>query len=675
MSRVPLSIDELLVKRKAQEELEAKPVFLSKAERAKLALERRAAQVQEEKQQKNSAGRAVFSKSTGPSLGNGLDERSWKQGPKGTDQANMGKHGQDGKRDREADPAELVDSVKEKYLGVQNKEKRKIRKLNDKKFVFDWAQDEDTSQDHNPLYQTKHTSELLLKRKLGGMESIEKSSRGYLSLANPCSASRAETKIEKHWSSKKLPEMTERDWRIFKEDFNITIKGTNVPHPLRSWRESAIPTPILEVIQRVGYTDPTPIQRQAIPIAIQGRDMIGVAETGSGKTASFVIPMLCFIKDLPPLDMSNSHLGPYALVLAPTRELAIQIETEAQKFASAMGFICVSIVGGHSKESQTTSLLRGAHIIIATPGRLKDMIESRMIALAQCVYVVLDEADRMVDLGFEPDLNYILGSMPAGNMKPDSEQAENEDWLQDRLASGAKFRQTVMFSATMPPPVEKLAKEYLRRPVNVTVGLVGQVVDRIEQRVEMISDEAKKIARMQKIFSSGEFDAPMIVFVNEKKTCDTVARALESIGYRCAVLHGGKGQDQREAALAGLKAGTREVMVATDVAGRGIDVKNVSLVLNFDMAKSIEDYTHRIGRTGRAGSSGCAITFLASKDTGVYYDLKIVLQKSPLSKVPRELATHEAAMQKPSAAHAAAIQALKDAEAEKSKKHLPSRLR
>ncbi len=267
--------------------------------------------------------------------------------------------------------------------------------------------------------------------------------------------------IEKHWSGKNLEEMTERDWRIFKEDFSITIKGTNVPHPLRKWDESSIPQAILQVIKRVGYKEPTPIQRQAIPIAIQGRDMIGVAETGSGKTASFVIPMLCFIKDLPPLDMSNSHLGPYALVMAPTRELAIQIEAEAQKFASAMGFICVSIVGGHSKESQTTSLLRGAHIIIATPGRLRDMLDSRMIALAQCVFVVLDEADRMVDLGFEPDLNYILNSMPSSLLKPDNDLAENTEWLNDQLENNTKptFRQTVMFSATMPPPVEKLAKE------------------------------------------------------------------------------------------------------------------------------------------------------------------------------------------------------------------------
>ena len=330
--------------------------------------------------------------------------------------------------------------MKAKYLG-EEKEKRKIRKMNDKKFVFDWDKEEDTSVDINPIYNKKQPIQLMGRSKLAGYGSLDKASN------------------EKHWSLKKLDDMAERDWRIFKEDYTISVKGSNVPHPLRSWKESDIPGPILRVIDQVGYKEPTPIQRQAIPIAMQGRDIIGVAETGSGKTASFVIPMLCFIKDLPLLDQGNSHLGPYALVMAPTRELALQIETEATKFAKEMNLICVSIVGGHSVESQTTNLLRGAHIIIATPGRLRDLLDRRILALAQCVYVVLDEADRMVDLGFEPDLKYILASMPSTNMKPDNDQAEDSGWLTSQLKSQNPFRQTVMFSATMPPPVEQLAKE------------------------------------------------------------------------------------------------------------------------------------------------------------------------------------------------------------------------
>lgn len=611
---MPLSIEELLEKRRQEKEGLSKPVFLTKEQRAEIALEKRKAQVdgfQNEKNYSRATSRDLFSISKPPA--SQIADRK-----RGTT------------REREDPLKEELSLIKAKYLGGDERGKRKVRKMNEKKFVFDWANDEDTSIEGNPLYKNKKTVELIGRSKIAGYELLDKVSK------------------ETHWSLRKLAEMTERDWRIFKEDYSITVKGSNVPHPLRSWKESPIPPPILRVIDKVGYKEPTPIQRQAIPIAIQGRDIIGVAETGSGKTASFVIPMLCFIKDLPPLDHGNSHLGPYALVLAPTRELALQIESEATKFAKAMNFICVSIVGGHTVESQTTNLLSGAHIIIATPGRLRDLIDRRILALAQCVYVVLDEADRMVDLGFEPDLKYILASMPASNLKPDNDRAEDMRWLNDQIKAKNPFRQTVMFSATMPPPVEQLAKEYLRRPVNVTVGVVGQVVDRIEQRIEMINDEGAKLTRIQRLFTSGEFEAPIIVFVNQKKNCDSVAKVLEQRGFRCAVLHGGKSQDQREAALAGLKEGTKEVLIATDVAGRGIDVKNVSLVVNFDMAKSIEDYTHRIGRTGRAGRKGCAITFLSSCDTEVYWDLKMVLQKSPLSKAPKEFYSHEASMQKPS---------------------------
>jgi ATP-dependent RNA helicase DDX23/PRP28 len=332
------------------------------------------------------------------------------------------------KKRPEIDEVDEFTLMKAKYFG-EEKEKRKIRKMNDKKFVFDWDAEEDTSMDINPIYRNKQpVVGLMARSRVAGYEAINKESN------------------EKHWSMKKLENMTERDWRIFKEDYSISVKGTNVPHPLRNWKESTIPSPILKVIDQIGYRDPTPIQRQAIPIAIQGRDIIGVAETGSGKTASFVIPMLCFIKDLPPLDHGNSHLGPYALVLAPTRELALQIESEASKFAKAMNFICVSIVGGHSVESQTTNLLRGAHIIIATPGRLRDLIDRRILALAQCVYVVMDEADRMVDLGFEPDLKYILASMPATNLKPDNDQAEDSHWLNNQIQAKNPFRQTVWIS-------------------------------------------------------------------------------------------------------------------------------------------------------------------------------------------------------------------------------------
>lgn len=262
-----------------------------------------------------------------------------------------------------------------------------------------------------------------------------------------------------HWSEKQLIDMTERDWRIFKEDFDISTRGGNIPLPIRSWKESTIPQKILDVISSVGYKEPSPIQRQAIPIGMQNRDILGVAETGSGKTAAFVIPMLAFISQLPRLTSDNYHLGPYALILAPTRELVQQIEQETVKFARGMNFTAVSIVGGHTIGEQAFSLRDGAHIIIATPGRLRDMIDRRILVLSQCTYIVLDEADRMIDLGFEDDVNFILDQLPLSNLKPDSEDAEDISILQRQLGNDRIFRQTVMFSATMPSAVEKLSKK------------------------------------------------------------------------------------------------------------------------------------------------------------------------------------------------------------------------
>lgn len=410
--------------------------------------------------------------------------------------------------------------------------------------------------------------------------------------------------------------MRERDWRIFKEDFNIATKGGSVPNPMRSWEESLLPSTLLELVDRVGYKEPTAIQRAAIPIAMQSRDLIGVAVTGSGKTAAFLLPLLVYISDLPRLDENEwrKNDGPYAIVLAPTRELAQQIEIEAKKFTQPLGFNVVSIVGGHSLEEQAFSLRNGAEIIIATPGRLVDCIERRMLVLSQCCYVIMDEADRMIDLGFEEPVNKILDALPVTNEKPDTEEAENSSAM-----SKHQYRQTMMYTATMPAAVERIARKYLRRPAIITIGGVGEAVDTVEQRVEMISGEDKRKKRLGEILSSGEFRAPIIVFVNIKRNCDAIAREIKSMGFSSVTLHGSKTQDQREAALASVRNGSTEVLVATDLAGRGIDVPDVSLVVNFNMATSIESYTHRVGRTGRAGKSGVAITFLGSEDSDVMY--------------------------------------------------------
>jgi ATP-dependent RNA helicase DDX23/PRP28 len=546
---------------------------------------------------------------------------------------------------------------------------KKRKRTTEKKFNFEWNAEEDTTPDYNPIYNNRAGAKFFGRGRLAGFDdhATEEAARQYAAALQArdgeAGATRAKEMMEmerrrkeeggrmaidKHWSEKKLEHMRERDWRIFKEDFNIATKGGGIPNPMRNWGESHLPRKLMDIIDSIGYTEPTPIQRAAIPIALQNRDLIGVAVTGSGKTAAFLLPLLVYIAELPRLDESEWRRsnGPYAIILAPTRELAQQIELEARKFASPLGFTVVSIVGGHSIEEQAYNLRNGAEIIIATPGRLVDCIERRIIVLEQCCYVIMDEADRMIDLGFEEPVNKILDALPVGNEKPDTEAAENPRAMSQHLGNKERYRQTMMYTATMPSAVERIARKYLRRPAIVTIGNIGEAVDTVEQRVEFVSGEDKRKKRLAEILASGQFKPPIIVFVNIKRNCDAVARDIKHMGYSSVTLHGSKTQDQREAALLSVREGRTDVLVATDLAGRGIDVPDVSLVVNFNMATNIESYTHRIGRTGRAGRTGVALTFLGNEDTDVLYDLKQMLMKSERSRVPEELRKHEMAQQK-----------------------------
>ena len=561
--------------------------------------------------------------------------------------------------------------LRQRYMGADQNQsnfsaKKKRKRTTEKKFNFEWNTEEDTTPDYNPLYQARAEANFFGRGRLGGFAedladgAARKYARALQERDQDSGVARAQEMLDmerrrreegrhaldKHWSEKKLEHMRERDWRIFKEDFNISTKGGGIPNPMRSWPESGLPKRLLEVVDQVGYTEPSAVQRAAIPIALQSRDLIGVAVTGSGKTAAFLLPLLVYISELPALNEVTKNDGPYAIILAPTRELAQQIEIEARKFATPLGFTCVSIVGGHSLEEQAYALRDGAEIIIATPGRFVDCIERRVLVLGQCCYVIMDEADRMIDLGFEEPVNKILDALPVGNMKPDSEEAEDSIVMSQHLGGKDRYRQTMMYTATMPSAVERIARKYLRRPAIVTIGNVGEAVETVEQRVEFVAGEDKRKKRLAEILSSREFAPPIIVFVNIKRNCDAVARDIKHMGFSSVTLHGSKTQEQREAALGSVRNGTTDVLVATDLAGRGIDVQDVSLVVNFNMATNIESYTHRIGRTGRAGKSGIAITFLGNEDADVMYDLKQMLMKSSISRVPEELRKHEAAQQK-----------------------------
>ncbi|XP_075050480.1 putative ATP-dependent RNA helicase DDX23 [Mixophyes fleayi] len=282
-----------------------------------------------------------------------------------------------------------------------------------------------------------------------------------------------------------------RDSPVFREDYSITTKGGKIPNPIRSWIDSSLPPHILEVIDKCGYKEPTPIQRQAIPIGLHNRDIIGVAETGSGKTAAFLIPLLVWITTLPKIDrIEEFDQGPYAIILAPTRELAQQIEEETIKFGKPR---TVSVIGGIPHEDQGFRLRMGCEIVIATPGRLIDVLENRYLVLSRCTYVVLDEADRMIDMGFEPDVQKILEHMPVTNQKPDADEAEDPEKMIANFESGKhKYRQMVMFTATMPPSVELLARSYLRRPAVVYIGSAGKPHERVEQKAFLMSEGEKR---------------------------------------------------------------------------------------------------------------------------------------------------------------------------------------
>lgn len=673
-----------------------KPVFIPKSERQKLAIEKREREVAEQKRQqeeilqqaKSSAGDANRERGRDRdrdrNYGSSRDrdrERDRERDERERKRELERRRDRD-ERDRERDEdhksrerARLeklsererekeLEAIKEQYLGSKKPKKRVIKPSEKFRFSFDWENTEDTSRDMNVLYQNPHEARLLFGRGLrAGMDRKEQkklaaknekeirdeirkkdgieetAAEAAAQKKKEIAAERYDTfdmRVDRHWTEKKLEDMSERDWRIFREDFNISYKGSRIPRPMRSWAESKLSSELLKAVDRAGYKTPSPIQMAAIPLGLQQRDVIGVAETGSGKTAAFVLPMLLYITRLPPISEENEAEGPYAVVMAPTRELAQQIEEETVKFAHYLGIKVVSIVGGQSIEEQGFKIRQGCEVVIATPGRLIDCLERRYVVLNQCNYVVLDEADRMIDMGFEPQVVGVLDAMPSSNLKP-----ENED---EELDEKRIYRTTYMFSATMPPAVERLARKYLRNPVVVTIGTAGKATDLITQHVIMMK-ESDKIYRLRNLLDELG-DKTAIVFINTKKVADMISKSLDKDGYRVTTLHGGKSQEQREISLEGFRTKKYNVLVATDVAGRGIDIPDVGHVINFDMPGSIEAYTHRIGRTGRAGKTGVATTFLTVSDSDVFYDLKQMLTQSN-SPVPPELARHEASKFKP----------------------------
>jgi len=388
------------------------------------------------------------------------------------------------------------------------------------------------------------------------------------------------------------------------KDIAVDVQGTNVPKPIKRFDEIALPPVIIANLKLAQWDVPTPIQQHALPIGFAGRDIMGCAQTGSGKTAAFLFPIINRLWKAGVTPRNSAVATPGALVIVPTRELAQQISIEAIKFTYRSPLKSVVVYGGTgTKRDQYQALRNGCDILIGTPGRLIDFLSGGAIELSRISFLCLDEADRMLDMGFEAQMTQILKACPLG----------------------AK-RQTLMFSATFPDSIQYLAKTYLKPDyVFIAVGRVGAAVAEIKQQIFFV-DEVKKFDELIVLLKG--FPVKTLIFVKTKITADTLANRLKGMKVPCDSIHGDKEQPQREYALGRFKQGILKVLVATDVASRGLDIPEVGHVINYDLPGTIDDYTHRIGRTGRIGQPGLASSFFNDGNNNIKMDLKRTLKQS-----------------------------------------------
>ena len=366
-----------------------------------------------------------------------------------------------------------------------------------------------------------------------------------------------------------------------------------------SFSNLSLAEPLARAVAEMGYESMTPIQAQAIPVVLTGQDVMGAAQTGTGKTAAFSLPLLQRLLKHESSSTSPARHPVRALVLLPTRELADQVAQQIALYAKYTKLRSTVVFGGMDMKPQTLELKKGVEVLVATPGRLLDHIEAKNAVLNQVEYVVLDEADRMLDIGFLPDLQRILSYLP-------------------------KQRTTLLFSATFSPEIKRLAGSYLQDPVTIEVARPNETASTVEQRFYSAGDDDKRRAIHQVLKTRGIKQA--FIFVNSKLGCGRLARSLEREGLKTTALHGDKSQDERLKALESFKSGEVDLLVCTDVAARGLDIKDVPAVFNFDVPFNAEDYVHRIGRTGRAGASGLAVTLVSGSDARLVADIEKLLK-------------------------------------------------
>jgi len=354
---------------------------------------------------------------------------------------------------------------------------------------------------------------------------------------------------------------------------------------------------LLNILDKMKFTVPTPIQHKGIPIAVEGKDLVGIAQTGTGKTLVFAVPMI----------QRLSFIKGKGLILVPTRELALQVDETFQKFRQIIGAGTAVLIGGASMENQIRTLRRDPRILIATPGRLIDHLQRRTVRLDDVRILVLDEADRMLDMGFAPQIARVLEGVPSD-------------------------RQTMLFSATMPPEIMRLASSYMKLPVSVEIAKSGTPVEKVVQEIFIVRNEDKRLL-LEKILR--QYHGSVLLFTRTKYGASKIVRAVKDMGHSSAEIHSNRTFSQRREALDGFKSGKYRVLVATDIAARGIDVKGIEIVLNYDLPEDPENYVHRIGRTARAGLEGRAISFAMPDQGGDVKNIERLMKKVlPVSKHP-----------------------------------------
>ncbi|KAE8678832.1 DEAD-box ATP-dependent RNA helicase 37 [Hibiscus syriacus] len=398
------------------------------------------------------------------------------------------------------------------------------------------------------------------------------------------------------------------------EDIPVETSGDNVPPPVNTFAEIDLGEALNLNIRRCKYVKPTPVQRYAIPISLAGRDLMACAQTGSGKTAAFCFPIISGIMrgPVPQKPLRARTVFPLALILSPTRELSMQIHEEARKFSYQTGVKVVVAYGGAPINQQLRELERGVDILVATPGRLVDLLERARVSLHMIRYLALDEADRMLDMGFEPQIRKIVEQM-------------------DMPSPGV--RQTMLFSATFPREIQRLASDFLANYIFLAVGRVGSSTDLIAQRVEFVQESDKRshlmdLLHAQRANGAQGKQALTLVFVETKKGADSLEHWLCMNGFPATTIHGDRSQQEREQALRSFKSGATPILVATDVAARGLDIPHVAHVVNFDLPNDIDDYVHRIGRTGRAGKTGLATAFFNDNNASLAKSLADLMQEA-----------------------------------------------